>query len=299
MRNPFCSAASLTISFIFLIASEIYGQENLRKEIENLVSTVNGSVGVGVMHLESSDTLTIHGKAHFPMQSVYKFHLALTVLSDVDQGKLSVDQKVLIRKEDFIPNTVSPIADKYPNGNVELTIGELLSYTVSNSDNNGCDILFKLVGGPKKVEEYIRALGVSDVAIVNTEREMHKDWDAQFNNWTTPKGMIQLLDLFYQKKILSPQSRDFLVKIMEQTATGKKRIKGHLPAGTVVAHKTGMGGNDEVISAMNDVGVVTLPSGGHFAIALFVTNPKDSIEAVETVMAKISKLVFDHYATTK
>ena len=50
---------------------------------------------------------------------------------------------------------------------------------------------------------------------------------------------------------------------------------------------------------MNDVGIVTLPSGGHFAIALFVTNPKDNIETVEAVMAKISKLVFDHYATTK
>ena len=299
MRNSFCSVASLTIPFVFLLASEIYGQEKLRKEIENIVQTVNASVGVGIRHIESGDTLTIHGSDHFPMQSVFKFHLALAVLADVDQGKLSVDQKVLIRKEDYFP-THSPIADKYPDGNVELTIAELLSYTVSTSDNIGCDILFKLVGGPKKVEAYIRGLGVSDIAIVNTEREMHQDWDAQFNNWTTPKAMVQLLDLFYQKKILSPQSRDLLVKIMEQTSTGKKRIKGHLPAGTVVAHKTGMGGNDAgVISAMNDVGVVTLPSGGHFAIALFVTNPKDSIETVEAVMAKISKLVFDHYATTK
>ena len=299
MRNFFCSAASLTISFVFLLANEIYGQEKLRKEIENIVQTVNASVGVGVRHLESGDTLTIHGNHHFPMQSVYKFHLALAVLADVDKGKLSADQKVLIRKEDYFP-THSPIADKYPDGNVELTISELLSYTVSTSDNIGCDILFKLVGGPKKVEAYIRGLGVRDIAIVNTEREMHQDWDAQFNNWTTPKAMVQVLELFYQKKILSPQSRDLLVKIMEQTSTGKKRIKGHLPAGTVVAHKTGMGGNDAgVISAMNDVGVVTLPSGGHFAIALFVTNPKDSIETVEAVMAKISKLVFDHYATTK
>ena len=299
MRNSFCSAASFTLSFVFLVSNEIYGQENLRKEIENLVHTVNGSIGVGVKHLESGDTLTVHGKDHFPMQSVYKFHLALAVLADVDKGKLRADQKVLIRKDDYFPDTHSPIADKYPDGNVKLTISELLSYTVSTSDNNGCDILFKLVGGPKKVEEYIRGLGVRDVAIVNTEREMHQDWNAQFNNWTTPQGMLQLLDLFYQQKILSPQSRDLLVKIMVQTLTGKKRIKGHLPAGTVVAHKTGMGGNDEVISAMNDVGVVTLPSGDHFAIALFVANPKDSIETVESVMAKISKLVFDHYATTK
>lgn len=298
MRNSLCLVASLTIFFVFLLANEIYGQGKFRKEIENIVQTVNASVGVGIRHIESGDTLTIHGSDHFPMQSVYKFHLALAVLADVDQGKLSADQKVLIRKEDYFP-THSPIVDKYPDGNVALTISELLSYTVSTSDNIGCDILFKLVGGPKKVEAYVHGLGVRDIAIVNTEREMHQDWDAQFNNWTTPKAMVQLLELFYQKKILSARSRDLLVKIMEETSTGKKRIKGHLPAGTVVAHKTGMGGNDEVISAMNDVGVVTLPSGDHFAIALFVTNPKDSIETVETVMAKISKLIFDHYATTK
>ena len=299
MRSLCCWSTSLTVSLAFLFSHEIYGQENLRKEIENLVHSLNGSIGVGVKHLESGDTLTIHGNGHFPMQSVYKFHLALAVLAGVDKGKLCVDQKVLIRKADYFP-THSPIADKYPEGNVELTIGELLFHTVSTSDNIGCDILFKLLGSPKKVEAYIRGLGVSDIAIINTEREMHQGWGAQFNNWTTPQAMVQLLDLFYQKKILSPQSRDLLVKIMEQTSTGKKRIKGHLPAGTVIAHKTGMGGNDEgVISAINDVGVVTLPSGDHFAIALFVSNPKDSIETVEEVMAKISKLVFDHYATTK
>ena len=87
MRSLFCWAASLTISFVFLFSHEIYGQENLRKEIENLVHTVNGSIGVGVKHLESGDTLTIHGNDHFPMQSVYKFHLALAVLADVDKGK--------------------------------------------------------------------------------------------------------------------------------------------------------------------------------------------------------------------
>ena len=298
MRH-FSSTVLLTLSSVFLFGPDIYGQEKLRREIENIVHTINASVGVGIRHIESGDTLTIHGNDHFPMQSVYKFHLALAVLARVDQGKLSMDQKVFIRKDDYFP-THSPIAEKYPGGNVALTISELLSYTVSASDNNGCDILFKLVGGPKSVDTYIRGLGVGDIAIVNTEQEMHQRWDAQFNNWTTPQAMVQVLELFYQKKILTAQSRDLLVGIMEQTITGKKRIKGQLPAGTVVAHKTGMGGNDAgVISAMNDVGVVTLPSGDHFAIALFVSNPKDSIETVEAVMAKISKLVFDHYVMTR
>ncbi|HZB13389.1 MAG TPA: class A beta-lactamase, subclass A2 [Chryseolinea sp.] len=291
---------SLTVLFA-LNVSAVLAQENLRNDIAKLIKTVNGSVGVGVKHIESGDTLSVHGDVHFPMQSVYKFHLALAVLSEVDKGKLALDQKVFIRKEDFLPRTVSQIAEKYPDGNVELTTEDLLRYTVATSDNNGCDILFRLVGGPKKVDDYFRrTLAVKDLSIVNTEAEMHKDWDAQFNNWTTPRAMAQVLDRFYRKEILSPQSTDVLVKIMEATSTGKNRIKGHLPAGTVVAHKTGMGGNSAgVISAVNDVGIVTLPSGEHFAIALFISNPKDSVEELETVMAKISQLVFDYYTRSK
>ena len=106
---------------------------------------------------------------------------------------------------------------------------------------------------------------------------MHRDWNAQFNNWTSPKATVNILSLFYQNKILSSRSTAVLVKIMEETSTGKHRIKGHLPAGTVDAHKTGMGGKNDIISAINDVGIVTLPSGEHFAIAFFIANPRDSV----------------------
>lgn len=291
------------ISFFVLVSlsgmPESFGQKNLRKEIASIVQTADASVGVAIMHLESGDTISFHGSDRFPMQSVYKFHLALAVLAAVENGKLSLDQRVLIRQEDFFPNTVSQIAEKYPEGNVELTIEELLFYTVATSDNNGCDILFKILGGPNKVQDYIHSLGISDVAIVNTEVQMHRDWDAQFNNWTTPKATVNLLSLFYQNKILSSRSTAVLVKIMEETSTGKHRIKGHLPAGTVVAHKTGMGGKNDIISAINDVGIVTLPSGEHFAIAFFIANPRDSVAEMERVIARVSKLVFDHYLSVR
>ncbi|HEX6223530.1 MAG TPA: class A beta-lactamase, subclass A2 [Chryseolinea sp.] len=292
-----------TISFFVLVSlpgmPEIFGQKNLRKEIAGIVQTADASIGVAIMHLESGDTISFQGSVHFPMQSVYKFHLALAVLAAVENGKLSLDQKVLIRQEDFFPNTVSQIAEKYPKGNVELTIEELLFYTVATSDNNGCDILFRMLGGPDKVQDYIHALGITDVAIVNTEAEMHRDWNAQFNNWTTPKATVNLLNLFYQNKILSSRSTALLVKIMEQTSTGKHRIKGHLPAGTVVAHKTGMGGKNDIISAINDVGIVTLPSGEHVAVAFFIANPRNSVAEMEGVMARVSKLVFDHYLSVR
>jgi beta-lactamase class A len=70
-----------------------------------------------------------------------------------------------------------------------------------------------------------------------------------------------------------------------------------LPAGTTVAHKTGMGGKDDMISAVNDVGVITLPNGQHVSIALFITKTSESVETLERLMAGISRKVFDYYST--
>lgn len=286
------------VAFLFCIwiANSAFSQTDLRTSIVKLVKSVDADVGVGIKHLESGDTLSINGSGHFPMQSVFKFHLALAILHRVDKGLMSIDQKVFIDKQDYIPNTWSPIAAKYPDGNVHLTLQELISYTVASSDNNGCDILFSQLGGPSEVHKYIVDLGISDISIQNTERELHQSWDLQFKNWTTPREMVNLLDLFQKGQILSPGTTSILRQVMEGTITGRKRIKGLLPSGTVVAHKTGMGGRDEIISAINDVGIITLPNGQHVSIALFITRTTESVDTLETLMAEISKKIFDHYS---
>jgi beta-lactamase class A len=289
-----------TVTFFLLL--QLYhianAQTPFRKSILDAIGDSHGDIGVAIKHLERGDTVAYNGTKHFPMQSVYKFHLALAVMDQVDKGKLGFDKKVLIRKEDFIPNTWSPIADQYPQGNVALPIQDILFSTVAQSDNNGCDVLFKLVGGPKKVNDYIKKLGVTEISIQNTEGQMHQNPNLQYENWSTPNAAVQLLELFYKGKILSVGSQASLRDIMERTTTGPKRIKGLLPAGTVVAHKTGMGSKNSVdmLTAINDIGVVTLPDGTHFAIAFFISNTTESNEKLERLMAKISKTAYDYFA---
>ncbi len=282
------------MAFVFSITA--YSQTELRSDIIQLIKAFDAKVGVGVMHLETGDTLSINGTGHFPMQSVYKFHQALAILEQVDKGRLSLDAKVMIDKRDYIPNTWSPIAKKHPDGNIYLTIKELISYSVASSDNNACDILFRQLGGPAKVNAYITNLGINEISIKNTEKEMHENWDVQFENWTTPRAMAKLLELFYKGDIVSAKSTAVLREIMEGTITGKNRIKGLLPQGTTVAHKTGMGGKADIISAVNDVGVMTLPNGQHVSIALFITDTSENADTLEKLMAQISKKVFDHYS---
>ena len=231
------------------------------------------------------------------MQSVFKFHLALMVLHEVDSGKLSLDQKIHLTKNDLNQKTWSPLAKKYPGGEVNLSLKDILTYTVSESDNNGCDILFRLVGGPQKVNEYIHSLGIKGVSIKATEEEMHKDWNVQYSNWSTPSAAVQLLHKFYKGDILSKKNFDFLWNLMSGTKIGTNRIKSMLPEGTIVAHKTGgSGANDKgITAATNDIGIIRLPNGNHFALAVFISDSKEKNEVNEKIIAEISKVTWNYF----
>jgi len=299
--------ASMTLSkvpYIFALFAAFFlpsntsaFEDSLRAKLEHIVGCAHANVGVAIIELKTNDTLAINGNDKYPMQSVYKFPLALAVLSNVDKGMFSLEQSIHITKGDLLPNTWSPLRERYPQGNVSITLSELLAYTVSESDNNGCDILFRLMGGPKTVEQYIHSLGVTDIAIATTEEEMHRAWEVQYRNWSSPTAMGQLLSLFYHDKILSMKSKEYLWQLMVNTKTGPGRLKGLLPKGAIVAHKTGSSGANEngIAAATNDVGIVSLPSGKHVAIAVFVSNCTAEEEACEQIIAEIAKAVWDTY----
>lgn len=293
MRSILLSIVSIFFSF------PGFAQTNsLRQQIQDLIATKNASVGVAISALEGPDTLSINGDAHFPMQSVFKFHIALAVLSQVDRGKFSLDQKVEILKNDLLPNLYSPLREDHPNG-ATLSLSKILAYTVSKSDNVGCDVLLRLIGGPQVAEEYLIKNNFKDISIKINEETQQANWDLQFQNWTTPKAANEVLAAFYNNrgKLLSKKSYAFLREIMEQTETGAARLKGQLPGKTIVAHKTGSSGTNKegITAAVNDIGIITLPNGKHYAISVFVSNSKENNDTNEKIIADISKLAWDHF----
>jgi beta-lactamase class A len=273
--------------------------DSLKQKIQQIVSSKNVEVGVSIIGNSRKDKLSINGDRHFPLQSVFKFHIALAVLSEVDQGKFSLDQKIKIEQKDLLPNLYSPIREDYPNG-AELTLSQILEYTVSQSDNVGCEVLLRLIGGPQVVEKYFKKKKIKDVSIKFNEVEQQNSWDLQFQNWTTPKVANDVLSIFYinKKKFLSQKSYDFIWKVMRETKTGQNRLKGQLPAGTIIAHKTGSSGTNKttgITAAVNDIGIVFLPNGQHFFISVFVTNSKEDVETNEKIIADIAKAAWDYF----
>jgi beta-lactamase class A len=286
---------------LFLYNSSVMAQkEDLRKEILKIANSKCADLGIYISAIEDQDTISFNGEKHYPMQSVFKFHIAIVVLNEVDQGRLFLDQKIHVGKEDLIQNTWSPIREEYPDGTT-LTLAEMLKYTVSQSDNIGCDLLLDLLGGTKTVNDYFHEKGYKDISILATEAEMHKDWPTQFLNWITPHESNKILTAFYGEELLSKQSTGFLWKIMTETGTGKKRIKGQLPEGTVVGHKTGSSGTNEkgITAAVNNIGIVSLTNGKHFSISVFVSNSTEKLETNEKIIADISKLAWDYFLNKK
>jgi beta-lactamase class A len=103
--------------------------------------------------------------------------------------------------------------------------------------------------------------------------------------------MGELLERIYTGKALSPASTKLLGEIMERNTTGKARIRGRLPDGTVVAEKTGTIGG-----SLNNVGVVTLPGdAGKLIVAIFIKKSDKPFEDRERVIADIARSLYDYY----
>jgi len=266
----------------------------LPTQFEKIASAAKGRVGVAVQLLESGETASLHGDEHFPMHSVYKLPISMAVLQRVDHGELKLDQLVKVEPSDFVRKGMwSPVRDKYPAG-TELTIAELLRYTICESDGSASDVLMKLIGGPGNVMAFLEKIHAPDIQVVNYEKEIGRDWETQYRNWATPKGTLALLAALQSKRKLSAESQALLLKLMTESMPGAKRLKGELPAGTVVAHKTGTGGTQNgITSATNDIGIITLPDGRHLAVAAFVSDSAADDHTRDAVIAGLAKAAWD------
>jgi beta-lactamase class A len=288
-RNPTNEPIKSTLTS----AAETQNQD-LQNRLEQIAAVAKGKVGVSALVLETGETVSLSPHDHFPMQSVYKLPICMAVMQQVDEGKITLDQKVRVIKEDFVSRGQhSPIRDQNPNG-VQMSVRDLLRFAISESDGTASDVLMKLAGGRIPVQMYLTDLPITDMIVLNTEKELGQDWRAQYRNSASPEAAVALLRALYGRRGLSESSQALLLKLMTESTPGAKRLKGLLPAGTIVAHKTGTSGTQNgVTAATNDIGIITLPNGKHLAIAVFVSDSPADETTREGVIAKVARAIWE------
>lgn len=281
-------------ALLALAAFSTQAEEPLRQRIREIAVEAQGTVSVACALPKSALNCDLNPRGRPPQQSVFKLPLGLAVLHRVERGALSLDQTVRFRAGDrILPHVYSPLQDRYPQGEVDVPLRELLRLTVGSSDNVAADILLRIVGGPPAVDRYVASLGVRGFHIQDNEAVLHRRVSAQYRNWFEPAGAVQLLRRISDDSPLTQEHTQLLLGWMTPPDR-THRLEGDLPDDVRVAHKSGSSDVDAgVAHATNDIGLITLPDGRRLAIAVFVTDSTADQETREKVIAHIGRAVYD------
>jgi len=314
-------AVSAAATFAPAYAQTPEGQ-SVGAAIERVVTGLAGRIGFAAQEIGGDEVIAFNGDETFAMASTYKVAIAAAVLDRVDRGELSLDQMVDINHDTMIVGQVG-LAETFPHPGLQLSIANLIEVMITESDNTATDTMMGLAGGAAAVTQNLRRLGINDFRVdrltgeilrdvfdlpgqatlevvteayrtrpelMTIQDDPNPDFEADPRDHATPLAFLQLLLAIDSGKAMSAESRDFLLGVMSRTRTGAGRIKGLLPKGTPVAHKTGTTGG-----VANDVGYITLPDGRRFAIVVFTNSSKTPVADRDRAIAEIARMLFDYF----
>ena len=95
---------------------------------------------------------------------------------------------------------------------------------------------------PAATPEVVAEAFNNNPALVTAQIDPNLDFEADPRDHATPFAMLKLLLAIDGGTAMSAESSEFLLGVMSRTRTGAGRLKGLLPKGTPVAHKTGTAG---------------------------------------------------------
>lgn len=271
MRAPLLSrlcivgmAASLLVPAP--VAASSPGLLQLETELSKLVAQRFGEYGIAAIDLRDGSTVSVNGDTPFPMASTVKLAIAAAYLTDVDQGRRSLGDVIYGR----------PAA-------------RVLELMIVRSDNIAADQLLATLGGPVAIQQWLSAHGVTGIRVDRTIAQLLRERGhlADSKDVATPNAMVGLLTKLDNGTVLTAQSRVFLFALMSRCATGTRRIRALLPAGTQVEDKTGT-----LDGITNDVGVITMPDGRRVAVAVFARGGRDR----QPVIAEVARAIYDRFA---
>lgn len=286
---------TLIISFLLLTSS--LRAITLTDTLAKIASDYPAEIGVALI-INDTDTVTVNDRNIYPLMSVFKVHQALAICHDFDTKGLTLDSLLTIRRSNLDLNTWSPMLKEHPEPVISLPVRELLRYTLTQSDNNASNLMFKRLIDIPATDSYIATLiPRQGFRIAYTEEEMSADHSKAYANSTSPLSAAILMNRLFSDSLVSPKKQTFITNTLKECQTGTDRIVAPLlgKEGLTVAHKTGSGySHNGILAAHNDVAYVTLPNGIHYSLAIFVKDFKGNETQAAKAIARISTAILTH-----
>jgi len=253
--------------------------QQMKAALDKMVAGFDGDYSVYVYGFKDGTTY-VHNEKPMLSASMIKMFILGKAYEEISRGKLSEQENITLKSSDFVGGA----------GNIQgmavgtrLTVGYLLRQMIIESDNVATNIMIDRLG-MANINAYITANGYK-----NTKLQRHMmDFAAQkqgLRNYTSAADLGKIFQLLYKHKCVNGPMDDKMLAILKDQTDNDKIPQG-LPAGTVVAHKTG-----ELVGVFNDGGIIYSPKGDYVLVVLGNDVGQEAIGNIADISAKVYQLI--------
>lgn len=334
------SGTLLLILLCFLLVTPLSADEKtnfpvfksnseLESFIKGQVEKINGRVGIYIKHLESNQVISLRENEYFQLASVFKIPVLITLFKQVYDGKLSLDDRVILNER--MKTYGSGLLTAMKPG-LNLTIHDLALLMMALSDNTATDIIFQIIG-QESIMNYMKELGLKDTIIdydtralildylgldpnnrltiaelnhlpesVWTDKirlERQRAFEKSNHNTSTPREIAFLLEKCVKGEIINKEISKEILDIMKHH-TGAELILRYLPMSTEIARKGGSLARYGENTVLNDAGVVWLPdNAGTMIICIFGNDLKEIHYELKDKFGRIARAAYDYFIISR
>ena len=290
----FLKTTILTLLITWLCyCSERQGRD-IRSEIIDSLSAVQGTFAVAFKDLESSETLFINEEEEFHAASTMKTPVMIRLFQMVDSGLIRMEDTVLIKNEFNSIVDGSRFSTEVPADSAEYIYQNIGSYTtlfsltedmITWSSNLATNILME-IADPEKVTQTTRELGAKKMKVLRGVSDL-KALEKGLSNTTTAYDLMVILESIATNSAASEGSCQKMTTLLLAQRI-KDSIPLKLPEGVKVAHKGGA-----ITGVRHDSGIIYLPDGRIYILVLLSKDLIDEQKAMN-MMANVSYLLYQY-----
>ncbi|MDI6827975.1 MAG: class A beta-lactamase-related serine hydrolase [Armatimonadota bacterium] len=259
---------------------------SLESAIREILERNSGVFGIAAWNSADGAEFLHNEHEVFPSASVIKVPIIVEIFWQRDEGRLSLDEKIILRDKDKVQG--SGILKELHEG-LELTLGDLAVLMIVLSDNTATNILIDRIGADA-VTSRMRSLGLEKTTLA---RKMY-DWEQARlgkENLCTPYEMMLLLRGIACGKIPSINASQEIIEIMARQQY-RDKIPLMLPDDLKVANKTG-----SISGVTHDVAVVYAPWGPYVLCVMTKgIDDREDQRIAKLAIAEVSRVVYDHFS---
>ncbi|HXG13036.1 MAG TPA: serine hydrolase [Gemmataceae bacterium] len=275
----------------------VLSADSLEARLAPLAKAHKGKVAIAVKHLGTGESYYLNADEPMPTASLIKLPVMIEVYQQVAEGKIKLSDPVTLRQEDKVPGS-GILTDHFSDG-ATFPLRDAVRLMIVFSDNTATNLVLDKIGigsTAQRMEEWgFPNTKIHAKVFKGSTTSVFPERTKKFGlGSTTAREMVDLLEKLHAGKLVSPEACKEMLEHLKK-CDDKDKFPRFLPAGTVVAHKTG-----SVSDARTDAGILYLKSGPVAVCVLTAANEDKTWRpdnAGNLLCARVAKEVYDHFTS--